>query len=1267
MPSQRGERSYAEPLTRGKGGKGRRFLTARHFPATLSVVAIVFATVLMVLPAPALAYSLLAPQGTGAVPSPLAGVPSSTSGPATGSGAAPLASSCPNYQNAGVLSIYTVVDCAYAAGFRGNSVIMITAMAYRESGFDDDESNGAGILQEYDNVCSREPLCAFQLAYQYFSTTANAGGVGCGNNQYDMFVCLWGTYAGNWAYHNYYAGGGWSGNWHQIPSGCSSDPGSNALWGGSDCEPPGLYCYASPVGFPGVGQKSNAALTCGTYYIQNNANSPCEGSDYNPGMTCNEGGIWRGSYQQICSNPSWYSNEISCSGSGTGGGSLSVSYSAQIGSNQIHCGASFVSGTTVTFAASVSGGSGSYTDTWNFGDGTSDGHGTPVSHTYSYVGSVNPMLSVTDSQGTSGSSGSGCTFTVTSGSTTTVNGIDVSSYQYQPNWATVASSGVKFAWAKATQGNYYQDADFNYDMANGKAAGVIMGAYDFADPDNVAATTEAAYFESFAGGYFKAGYLVPALDIETGCSGAGNGNLGATQITSWVDTWAANVASYIQTHDGYSVKPIIYTYTSYASSCLTSSVTTYPLWMAWPYTSSPPTAPWASWDVWQYGTTSVPGVSTATDVDRFNGDLSQLQSTLVIGGSSSGGGGTQPSCPNLAAPIHPSPAAPDQASVPSSSVGTGYWLVGGDGGVFTFGNAGFYGSTASQKLNGCIVGMAATPDGKGYWLVGSDGGVFAFGDAGFYGSMGGKSMAAPVVGMAATPDGKGYWLVGGDGGVFTFGDAKFYGSLPGQNIHVSNIVGMAALPDGQGYWLVGSDGGVFSFGSAAFYGSMGGKSLAAPVVGMATPDGKGYWLVAADGGVFSFGSAAFYGSMGGKHLNAPVTGMASTPDGKGYWLVAADGGVFSFGSAPFFGSMGGKSLAAPMIGMAAVPQSVNGVPVDFTATSQSAKCGSGCNIWSTASLKLSVTGPSGSFGPFTTNSPAVVLQPGTQYTVTVSIGSSAYSVGSWSVNNYASVIVTVGGVNQKYTSSCGSPSTSGATSATSALLDTGTAWSTGCQASPPLGEHVNVNLVNAGGGTSQCTQATAIPLGQVVTGSLANGGCALFSVAVTQSDWDNWGFVDAYEEEGSGVAPFVIDAGMSPPTVSPGNAKAVVKGPDAAVSVPLNTPQGNAWMGWGTYEFLVSAPSGGGSYCFVAYLSNLASAPSASCANHLSPAGHPSSPADSVPRTLSVAFLPGMVVPVTVGLGWFLWVALSIVVGTVVGFVRYHQRRRTATAPATSA
>jgi hypothetical protein len=82
--------------------------------------------------------------------------------------------------------------------------------------------------------------------------------------------------------------------------------------------------------------------------------------------------------------------------------------------------------------------------------------------------------------------------------------------------------------------------------------------------------------------------------------------------------------------------------------------------------------------------------------------------------------------------------------------GSGYWLVGSDGGVFTYGDAQFYGSMAGKQLNSPITGIVATADGKGYWLVAKDGGIFAFGDATFQGSAGNSALAAPVVGMASS-------------------------------------------------------------------------------------------------------------------------------------------------------------------------------------------------------------------------------------------------------------------------------------------------------------------------------------------------------------------------------------------------------------------------------------------------------------------------------------------------------------------------------------
>ena len=241
----------------------------------------------------------------------------------------------------------------------------------------------------------------------------------------------------------------------------------------------------------------------------------------------------------------------------------------------------------------------------------------------------------------------------------------------------------------------------------------------------------------------------------------------------------------------------------------------------------------------------------------------------------------------------------------------GYYLFGQQGEIAGFGNDNYLSyldGAQYYNLNAPIVGMAPTPDGGGYWMVGSDGGVFSSGDAGFYGSTGNLHLNEPVVGMARTPDGKGYWFVASDGGIFAYGDAQFYGSTGGMVLN-KPIVGMASTPSGHGYWLVASDGGIFAYGDAQFYGSTGNLQLNKPVVGMTpTPSGNGYWFVASDGGIFAYGDAGFYGSTGGIDLNAPIVGMTAAPDGRGYWFTASDGGVFNYGSAGFAGSLGGTGV-----------------------------------------------------------------------------------------------------------------------------------------------------------------------------------------------------------------------------------------------------------------------------------------------------------------------------------------------------------------------
>ena len=228
--------------------------------------------------------------------------------------------------------------------------------------------------------------------------------------------------------------------------------------------------------------------------------------------------------------------------------------------------------------------------------------------------------------------------------------------------------------------------------------------------------------------------------------------------------------------------------------------------------------------------------------------------------------------------------------------------------MFAFGSAGYHGSVPgdpSIHLAAPIVGIAPDTAGSGYWLVGSDGGVFGFGDALYHGSVPGSPsihLAAPIVGMADTPDGGGYWLVGSDGGVYSFGDAHFHGSVPGSHsIHLgAPIVGWPPPRTAAGTgWLAPTAGCSASVTPASTGASQGAtrSTWVRRSSGSPPRDAGGYWLVGSDGGVFCFGDAAYHGSVPGSHsihLGAPIVGMAATPDGGGYWLVGSDGGVFGF-------------------------------------------------------------------------------------------------------------------------------------------------------------------------------------------------------------------------------------------------------------------------------------------------------------------------------------------------------------------------------------
>jgi hypothetical protein len=262
---------------------------------------------------------------------------------------------------------------------------------------------------------------------------------------------------------------------------------------------------------------------------------------------------------------------------------------------------------------------------------------------------------------------------------------------------------------------------------------------------------------------------------------------------------------------------------------------------------------------------------------------------------------------------------------PPTTEGHGYWLVGSDGGIFTFGSAGFYGSTGDIVLQRPVVGITPTANDGGYWLVAADGGVFSFGDAAFLGSIPGLGLApagsgkphalnAPIVGIVPSDDGSGYFMVGSDGGVFAFGDARFAGSCPGIGGCAGGAIAVVPDASGKGYWLVTGTGHVYAFGDAPYLGAPGPQG--SPITSMVrTPSGFGYWILDANGQVFPYGDAANLGSVAVGTTGGldPATTIFATSDGGGYWVSSALGAVHNFGDAPNDGGMAGRHLNGPII------------------------------------------------------------------------------------------------------------------------------------------------------------------------------------------------------------------------------------------------------------------------------------------------------------------------------------------------------------------
>jgi lysozyme len=200
----------------------------------------------------------------------------------------------------------------------------------------------------------------------------------------------------------------------------------------------------------------------------------------------------------------------------------------------------------------------------------------------------------------------------------TLLGIDVSHYQGEVDWFAVARGSVKFAFAKATEGNLWVDQTFARNWKGIQEAGLFRGTYHFGRPGRDA-ETQAAHFASTVGPLtFRD--LPPVLDLEE------DDGKPAADVLSWARAFVMKAEAL------FGRKLMIYTGAFWRGPLKNPDDPFFrqrALWLA-AYVKNPVVpASWPRATIWQYtegqnnGPIPVPGVRPC-DQNRFEGTEAEL-------------------------------------------------------------------------------------------------------------------------------------------------------------------------------------------------------------------------------------------------------------------------------------------------------------------------------------------------------------------------------------------------------------------------------------------------------------------------------------------------------------------------------------------------------------------------------------------------------------------------------------------------------------------
>lgn len=192
-------------------------------------------------------------------------------------------------------------------------------------------------------------------------------------------------------------------------------------------------------------------------------------------------------------------------------------------------------------------------------------------------------------------------------------GIDVSKWQGDIDWPSVANDNVNFVFIRTSDGSTYTDEKFQTNWQGARDNGLLRGAYQYFRPreDPIA---QAQHHVSIMG-TLEDGDLPSVLDVEV------TGDQSPHTIVERMKQWI----SYVSEATG--LTPIIYTSPYFwreniASDEFSDSL----LWIAHYNVDCPNLPPpWEDWNFHQYSNEgSIAGIDGDVDLNVFNGTLAAL-------------------------------------------------------------------------------------------------------------------------------------------------------------------------------------------------------------------------------------------------------------------------------------------------------------------------------------------------------------------------------------------------------------------------------------------------------------------------------------------------------------------------------------------------------------------------------------------------------------------------------------------------------------------